>query len=548
MAVAIPAQIGGQPVLLLKEGTSRRTGRQAQRENIAAARVIAEILRSTLGPKGMDKMLVDSLGDVTVTNDGATILKEIDVEHPAAKIMVETAKAQDNEVGDGTTTVVVFAGELLKKAEEMLAQRIHPSTIVSGYKKAANKAIEIINEISEAIDFSDKEKVIKVALTAMQSKALGAEARRHFAEIAYEAISSIKEKRGDKWVADVDQIQIIKKEGKSLLESRFVKGIIIDKEVVHPGMPKRIENAKIALLDCPLEIEKTEFDAEIRIRTPEQMKAFLEEEARILKDMVEKIKQTGANVVFCQKGIDDMAQHYLAKAGILAVRRVKKSDMEKLARATGARIVTRVEDLKPEDLGEAELVEERKVGEDRMVFVEGCKNPRSVAILVRAGLERLVDEAERSMHDALCVLADIVEKNRIVAGGGAVEVEVARRLRDYAPTIGGREQIAIEAFADALEVVPKALAENAGLDPIDIMVSLRAAHEKGERWAGIDVFSGKVVNMMEKGIIEPALVKEEVIKAATDTASMILRIDDIIAAARPEKKKGKEEKESEFEY
>ena len=532
---------GGQPVLILKEGTSRRRGREAQRNNIMAARIIAEVLRSTLGPRGMDKMLIDSLGDITITNDGATILDEIEVEHPAAKMMVEVAKTQDDMVGDGTTTAVVLAGELLKRAEELLDQNIHPTVIVSGYRKAVQKAVEILNKIGIEIDLEDRETLKKIALTSMSSKAVGA-AKDHLAEIAIDAVKQIVEERGGKRVADIDHIQIIKKEGKSIFDTQLVNGIIIDKEVVHPGMPKRIEEAKIALLDCPLEVEKTEFNAEIRIRDPTQMKAFLDQETRMLKEMVEKVKAVGANVVFCQKGIDDMAQHFLAKEGILAARRVKQSDMEKLARATGGRIVTNLDDLKPEDLGTAGLVEERKIGDDKMIFVEKCKNPRSVAILIRAGLERMVDEAERAMHDALSVISDIIENNKIVAGGGAIEAEIAKHLRDYATTVGGREQLAIEAFAESLEVVPKTLAENAGLEPIDIMVELRAAHEKTDgHLMGVDVYTGKIINMYEKGVIEPLSVKEQAIKSAAEAASMILRIDDVIAASKPkEEEKGPE--------
>ena len=539
--MAYLATSGGQPVLILKEGTSRRRGREAQRNNIMAARIIAEVLRSTLGPRGMDKMLIDSLGDITITNDGATILDEIEVEHPAAKMMVEVAKTQDDMVGDGTTTAVVLAGELLKRAEELLDQNIHPTVIVSGYRKAVQKAVEVLNKIGVEVDLEDRETLKKIALTSMASKAVGA-AREHLAEIAIDAVKQIVEERGGKRVADIDNIQIIKKEGKSIFDTQLVNGIIIDKEVVHPGMPKRIADAKIALLNCPLEVEKTEFNAEIRIRDPTQMKAFLDQETRMLKEMVEKIKAIGANVVFCQKGIDDMAQHFLAKEGILAARRVKQSDMEKLARATGGRIVTNLDDLKTEDLGTAGLVEEKKVGDDKMIFVEKCKNPRSVAILIRAGLERMVDEAERAMHDALSVVSDVIENNKIVAGGGAVEAEIAKHLRDYATTVGGREQLAIEAFAESIEIIPKTLAENAGLEPIDIMVELRAAHEKTDgQFMGVDVYNGKIVNTYEKGVIEPLAVKEQAIKSAAEAASMILRIDDVIAASKPkEEEKGPE--------
>jgi len=544
----------GQPILILKEGTSRSRGREAQRNNIMAARVIAEAIRSTLGPRGMDKMLVDSLGDITITNDGAAILDEIDVEHPAAKMMVEVAKTQDDMVGDGTTTSVVLAGELLKKAEELLDQNIHPTIIVSGYRKAAKKAMEVLEKIGVTVDLDDKETLKKVAITSMGSKAVGT-AREHLAEIAIDAVKQIAEKRGDRWVADVDNVQIIKKEGKSLHDTELVRGVILDKEVVHSGMPKRVENAKIALLNCPLEVEKTEFSAEIRIRDPSQMKAFLDQETSMLKEMVEKIKKVGANVLICQKGIDDMAQHFLAKEGILAVRRAKESDMEKLSRATGGRIVTNIEDLKSEDLGFAELVEERKIGDDKMVFIEGCKDPKSVSVLIRAGLERMVDEAERAMHDALSVVADVFEKNKIVVGGGAVEAEVAKELRKYAVQVGGREQLAIEAFAEAVETIPKTLAENAGLEQIDIMVELRSAHEKADgHLMGVDVFEGKVANLWEKGVIEPLSVKEQAIKSAAEAAAMILRIDDVIAASKPEEEKGKgpegggeEESESEFD-
>jgi thermosome len=533
----------GQPVLILKEGTARRRGREAQRNNIMAARIIAEVLRTTLGPRGMDKMLIDSLGDITITNDGAAILDEVEVEHPAAKMMVEVAKTQDDMVGDGTTTAVILAGELLRRAEELLNQNIHPTVIVSGYRKAANTAIETLNNIGITVDLKDRETLKKVATTSMASKAVGA-AKEHLAEIAIDAVKLITEQRGDKNIADIDQIQIIKKEGKSLFDTQLVRGMIIDKEVVHPGMPKRVKNAKIALLDCPLEIEKTEFNAEIRIRDPAQMKAFLDQENRMLQEMVGKIKASGANIVFCQKGIDDMAQHFLAKEGILAARRVKQSDMEKLARATGGKVVTHIDDLKPKDLGKAGLVEERKVGEDKMIFVENCKNPRSVAILIRAGLERMVDEAERAMNDALSVVSDVIEYNKVVAGGGAIESEIAKHLRDYAPKVGGREQLAIEAFAEAIEVVPKTLAENAGLEPIDILVGLRAAHEKTNgHLMGVNVFTGKIMDMYENGVIEPASVKEQAVKSAAEAASMILRIDDVIAATKPKEEKAGEKPE-----
>ena len=523
----------GQPVLILKEGTTRNRGKEAQRNNIMAARVIGEVLKTTLGPRGMDKMLVDSLGDITITNDGAAILKEIDVEHPAAKMMVEIAKTQDDMVGDGTTTAVVLASELLKKAEELLDQNIHPIMIVAGYRKAAQKAIEIIEKNAVPIDVEDRKMMMKVALTSMGSKAVGG-AKEHFAEIAIEAVGQIAEKRGDKMIADIDNIQLVKKTGKSLIETQLVRGIIVDKEVVHPGMPRKKENAKIVLLDSALEIEKTEMSAEIRIRDPNQMKAFLDQEDSMLKEMVTKIQASGADVVFCQKGLDDMVQHYLSKEGIMAARRLKESDMEKLARATGGRVTSNLNDLKTEDLGFAGLVEERKIGDDKMIFVEKCKDPHSVAILIRAGLERMVDEAERAIIDALSVVSDVVENSKIVAGGGAIEIEVAKELRKYATKVGGREQLAVEAFADAMEVIPRALAENAGLDPIDVLVALRSAHDKETgKYMGINVFTGKVQNSIDNGVIEPTVVKEQAIKSAAESACMILRIDDVITAKAP---------------
>jgi thermosome len=498
-----------------------------------AARIIGEVLKTTLGPRGMDKMLIDSLGDITITNDGAAILNEMDVEHPAAKMIVEIAKTQDDMVGDGTTTAVVLASELLKKAEELLDQNIHPTILVAGYRKAAQKAIEVLEKIAVPVDVEDRKTMMKVALTSMGSKAVGA-AKEHFAEIAIDAVKQIAEKRGDKIIADIDNIQLVKKTGKSLIETHLVRGIIVDKEVVHPGMPKKKENAKIALLDSALEIEKTEMSAEIRIRDPNQMKAFLDQEDSMLKKMVTKIKASGADVVFCQKGVDDMAQHYLSKEGIMAARRIKESDMEKLARATGGRVTSNLDDLKVADLGFAGLVEERKIGDDKMIFVEKCKDPHSVAILIRAGLERMVDEAERAMTDALSVVSDVTENNKIVAGGGAVEVEVAKELRMYANKVGGREQLAIEAFADAMEIIPRALTENAGFEPIDVLIELRSAHDKEiGKYKGLNVFTGKVQNSLENGVVEPIVVKIQAIKSAAESTSMILRIDDVIMSKAP---------------
>src|SRR6266702_4012390 len=453
--------LANQQVIILKEGSSRNRGKDAQRGNISAARIVSEVVKTTLGPRGMDKMMVDSLGDVTITSDGATVLDELDVQHPAAKMLVEVAKTQDDEVGDGTTTSVVLAGELLKRAEFLLDQGVHPTVINAGYKKAGERAREI------------------------------------------------------------------------LIDTELVNGVIIDKEVVHPGMPKRMQKAKIALLDTAMEIEKTEFSAEIKISNPQQMQSFLDEETKLMKDMVDKVAESGANVVLCQKGIDEIAQSFMAKQGILAARRIKKSDIEKLSRATGGRIVTNLEDLRASDLGNAGLVEERKIGDDKMIFIEDAKDPKSVSILIRAGLERMVDEAERSLKDALSVVIDVVKKNKIVAGGGAVETELAKRIRDYATKIGGREQLAVEAFADAMESIPRTLSENAGLDQVDILVALRAAHETKGLWSGINVYTGEITDMMKEGVLEPVKVKEHAIGSAVEVASMILRIDDVIAAAKP---------------
>jgi len=533
MAAGIPSGLAGQPVLILKEGSSRRRGKEAQLANISAARIVADVVRATLGPRGMDKMLVDTLGDVTITNDGHEILKEIDVQHPAAKMIVEVAETQDKEVGDGTTTSVVFAGELLKNAEELLDKGVHSTTIVSGYRRAADEALSILDKLAVTVDLNDRETLKKIALTSMRGKIIGT-SRDHFSDIAVDAVKQVTEERNGKITADKDDIQIVKKVGKSLFETELIQGIIVDKEVVHPDMPKRVDDARIALVDAALEIEKTEMDAEIRIRNPLQMKAFLEEESTMLKGMVDRVASTKANVVLCQRGIDDMAQHFLARAGILAVRRIKASDMEKLAKSTGGRVVTNLDDLTSNDLGYAKLVEERKIGEDKLVFIEGCKNAKAVSILIRAGLERLVDEAERSLNDALYVVADIVKDNKIVAGGGAIEEELAKRIRSYAATVGGREQLAIERFADSLEVIPSALAENAGLNTIDVLVAMRSAHEKADGlWMGVNVYTGEPIDMMKEGVIEPLSVKVQAIKSAVEASSMILRIDDVIAAAKP---------------
>jgi len=530
---AIPATTStGVPVIILKEGAKETRGRAAQRNNIMAARLVAEIVKTLLGPRGMDKMLVDSMGDVTITNDGATVLKEMDIQHPAAKMLVEVAKSVDAEVGDGTTSSVIIAGALIDKAEDLINNDVHPTIIVDGYRKASVKAIEILNYIAEKISPTDKNTLAKIANTSMQSK-LVSEYGDYLSSLAVNAVLEVAEKTDDKYKADIDDIKVEKKPGGSMRDTTLIQGIVLDKEVVHGGMPKRIENAKIALLNAPLEIEKTEFDAKISIESPEKMKMFLDEENRMLKAMVDKIVETNANVVICQKGVDDIVQHYMAKAGILAVRRVKESDMNKLVRATGGRIVTNIEDLTGEDLGAAGLVEERKVETDKWVFIEGCKNPKSVTLLIRGGSQRVVDEAERSIHDALMVVKDVMEKPAIVAGGGAPEAYAARELREWANKLSGREQLAVQKFADALETIPLTLGENAGMNPIDTMIQLRARQAHDEKWMGVDVRELKIADMMKKGIIEPLAVKEQIIKSATEAASMILRIDDVIAASRP---------------
>jgi len=519
------------PVLVLKEGSGRSRGRDAQHANIMAAQIVAETVKSALGPKGMDKMLVDSSGDVTITSDGRTILDKMDVQQPAAKMMVEVAKTQDAEVGDGTTTVVIVASELLGKAEDLMSKGVHPIVIIEGYSKAASKALETLEKIAIPVKPTGKEFLKKVAATSMASK-LVSENKEQLAEIAVEAVLNVAQKVGDDYVVDLDDIMVEKKPGESVTETKLVEGLVLDKEVVHSGMPKRVEKAKIALLGSALEVKKTEFDAKINIERPEQMESFLREEENMLKAMVEKIVTAGANVVICQKGIDDMAQHFLARKGILAVQRGKESDMKKLGKATSGKIVTNLEGLTKSDLGYAELVEERKIGNDKMIFIEGCKNPRSVAILIRGGTERFLDEAERSVHDALCVVRDVVQEPKILAGGGSPEMEIARTLRGYAGSLPGREQLAVQSFAEAVESVPLTLGENAGLDPIDILTELRARHEKGEKWAGVDVFVGKIEDMWKLGVYEPLAVKKQIIKSATEAATMLLRIDDVIAAGK----------------
>ncbi|TRO54914.1 thermosome subunit [Candidatus Bathyarchaeota archaeon] len=518
-------------MLILREGSERSRGRDAQRNNIMAARTIAEAVKSALGPKGMDKMLVDSSGDVTITSDGRTILDKMDIEHPAAKMMVEVAKTQDAEVGDGTTTAVILAGELLGKAEDLINKRVHPTIIVEGYSKAADKALETLESIAIPVNPTEREFLKKVAATSMASK-LVSEKKEQLAAIAVEAILSVTQKVGEEYLVDLDDIMVEKKPGESLTETRLIEGLVLDKEVVHSGMPKRVEKAQIALLESALEIRKTEFDAKINIDSPEQIESFLREEEDMLKAMVEKIVATEANVVICQKGIDDMVQHLLSKKGILAVQRVKESDMKKLVMATGGKLVTNLEGLLKSDLGYAELVEERKIGDDKMTFVEGCRNPRSVAILIRGADKRFLEEAERSVHDALCVVRDVVQEPKIVAGGGSPEMEIARALRGYAETLPGREQLAVRSFGEAMEIVPLTLGENAGLDPVDLLLELRTRHEKGEKWAGVDVFAGKIKDMRALEVYEPLAVKKQTIKSAAEAANMILRVDDVIASGK----------------
>ncbi|MDH3365411.1 MAG: thermosome subunit beta [Thermoplasmata archaeon] len=522
--------IGQTPILILKEGTKRERGKGAQFNNISAARAIADSVRSTLGPRGMDKMLVDSMGDVVITNDGVTILKEIDVEHPAAKMLVEVAKTQDDECGDGTTTAVILAGELLKKAEALIEMNVHPTVISGGFRMAAQRARDLLEDVAIPVSPDKKDVLMDIAKTAMISKSVSA-SRNMLAKVAVDAVSAVAEKKDDgTWVVDDDNIQIVKKQGGSMDDTQMISGIIVDKEAVHTGMPKRVEKAKIALIDSAMEVKKTEIDAKIEITDPSQLHAFLDEEENMLKKMVEIVKKSGANVLFCQKGIDDLAQHYLAKAGVYAVRRVKKSDMEKLSKATGANLVTKLDDLKAGDLGIASLVEEQKIAEDRMTFVTGCKNPKAVSILIRGGTEHVIDETDRSLNDAISVVSVAVEDGKLVTGGGSTATELALKLRDYAASIGGREQIAIDAFASALEVVPTALAENAGLDPIDVLIELRKAHKAGKKNAGVNVFTGKITDMKKEKVLEPLRVSKQGISSATDAAVMILRIDDVIAS------------------
>lgn len=522
--------MAGQPIFILKEGSKRTRGRDAQSNNIMAAKAVAEAVRTTLGPKGMDKMLVDSMGDVVITNDGATILKEMDIEHPAAKMVVEVAKTQDEEVGDGTTSAAVVAGQLLSKAEDLIEQEIHPTIIASGYRLAAEKAVEVLNSLAMTVELSNRGLLVSIAETAMTGK--GAESsKKLLSEIAVDAVTSVVDTNGKNDV-DRDNINVVKKVGGKVEDSELIRGMIIDKERIHPNMPEKVKDAKIILLNSAIELKDTEVDAEISITSPDQLQSFLDQEEQMLKKIVQKVIGSGANVVFCQKGIEELAQHYLAKAGIFAVRRVKKSDMEKLARATGGKLITNMDEITPEDLGYAGLVEEKKVGGDSMTFVTGCNNPKAVTILLRGGTEHVVDSIDSALEDALRVVGVAIEDEKLVAGGGSPEVEVALRLQEYAATLEGREQLAVKAYAEALEIIPRTLAENAGLDPIDMLMELRSQHEKGVKTAGLNVFEGKVVDMWENFVVEPLRVKTQVINAATESAVMILRIDDIIASTR----------------
>ncbi|MBN2517472.1 MAG: TCP-1/cpn60 chaperonin family protein [Candidatus Altiarchaeota archaeon] len=528
------AQQQAIPVVLLPEGYTRTQGRDAQRMNIMAAKMVAEAVRTTLGPKGMDKMLVDDLGDIVITNDGATIVDEMKIEHPAAKMIVEVAKTQDEEVGDGTTTAVVVSGELLKNAENLLDQGIHPSVIVKGYRMSAEKSMEILDKIAVKTDINDEKLLRKIAETAMTGK--GAEtAKEHLSDLAVRAVKMVAEKQDGKIEVDLDNIKLEKKQGSSIGDTELISGVIIDKEVVHDAMPKRLTKAKIALLDSALEVKETETDAEIRITSPDQLQAFLDQEEKMLKGMVDKVAASGANVLICQKGIDDVAQHYLSKKGVMAARRAKKSDMEALAKATGARVVTSVEDLSSKELGSAGLVEEKKISGDKMIFVQQCKDPKAVSVLIRGGTEHVVDEAERAFKDAIGGVAASVEVGKIVTGAGAPEIEIAKGLREYAESVGGREQLAINAFADSVEIIPRTLAESAGLDAIDILVEMRSKHDKEGAKIGFDVYTGKVKNMWEKGVVEPQKIKTQAIKSAAEAVELILRIDDVIASSSKDK-------------
>lgn len=526
-----------QPIFILPEGSQRTTGRSAQRANIMAAKAVAETVRTTLGPKGMDKMLVDNLGDIVITNDGVTILEEMNVEHPAAKMIVEVAKTQEDEIGDGTTTAVVIAGELLKKAEDLLEMDVHPTIVVRGYRIAAEKALEILNRMAEPITDKDTDMLEKIAMTAMTGK--GAEkAKELLSKLAVKAVRDVADTKDGKLAVNKDNIKIEKKVGGAVEDSELVEGIILDKEKVHPGMADVVKNAKVVLIDVAVEVKSTETEAKIQITDPSQLQGFIDMEEKILREKVDKIAKSGANVIFCQKGIDDLAQHFMAKRGMYAVRRVSKSDMEKLARATGAKISTSLDDLSASDLGSAGVVEAKKVGDEDMTFVKECKNAKAVTILIRGGTEHVADEVKRAIEDAIGDVASALTSGKVVSGAGATETELAMQLRRFAESLSGREQLAVKAFAEAVEIIPKTLAENSGLDPIDLMTELKAQHDKGKKWAGIDVFTGKVMDAWKEGVLEPLKVKTQAISSASEVAGMILRIDDVIASGKSESKGG----------
>ena len=523
-----------QPIFILPEGTQRTMGRDAQRNNIMAAKLVAETVRTTLGPKGMDKMIVDSMGDVTVTNDGVTILQEMQIEHPSAKMIVEVAKTQEDVVGDGTTTAVVLAGELLKNAEDLLDQNVHPAVIARGYRMAAVKALEILENMAEKVTAKDETMLKNIAMTAMTGK--GAEyAKEKLSDLSVKAVKLVAESDG---TIDIDNIKIEKRTGGSVEDSELIRGIVIDKEKIHAGMPRHVKDAKIALLDKEIEIKKTEIDANIEITSPDQLQAFLDQEEKMLKGMVEQIAGSGANVLICQKGIDDVAQHFLSKKGIYAVRRVSDSDIKKIAKATGGSVVSNLNDLSKSDLGYAGMVEERKVGDEEFTYIMECKNPKAVTILVRGGTEHVTNEIERAITDAVGDVAATLKDGKVVAGAGAPEVELALELRKYAESLSGREQLAVQAFANAMEVIPRTLVENAGLDPIDIMTDLKSAHSKKQKWAGVDVFTGKIMDAWKRGVIEPLKIKTQAVSSASEVATMILRIDDVIASSGSKGPKG----------
>ena len=522
-------QLGGQPIFILREGSERTRGRDAQNSNIMAAKAVAAAVRTTLGPKGMDKMLVDGLGDIVITNDGVTILKEMDIEHPAAKMVVEVSKTQDDEVGDGTTTAAVLTGELLKMSEDLLDKDVHPTIIASGYRLAALKADEILNSIATSVASDDEDALLKISNTAMTGKGIEG-ARDKLSKLCVDSVRSVAEETDGEMTVDIENIKVEKKVGGSVEDSELISGMIIDKERVHPNMPKKVESAKILLLSTAVELKSTEVDAEIQITSPDQLQSFLDQEEKMLKNMVTKITDSGATVLFCQKGIDDMAQHFLAKAGVMAVRRCKKSDLDKLAKATGAKNITNLDEIEATDIGSADMVEEKKIGGGNMVFVTGCKNPMAVSLILRGGTEHVVDGLERALEDALRVVGVTIEDGKLVSGGGSPEVELSLKLHEYANSLTGREQLAVNAFADALEIIPRTLAENAGLDPIDKLVEMTSQHKDGKIHAGLNVFTGDIVDMWEAGIVEPLRVKTQAISSAAEAAVMILRIDDVIAS------------------